>query len=44
MTLKLLTILLIVAGVYLYKRDLRREKYPTSTVTTRVYDAREGVC
>lgn len=44
MTIKLFAILIIVAGIYLCKRDLRREKYPTSTVTTRVYDAREGIC
>lgn len=44
MKLKLLIIILIAGGVYLCKRDLRREKYPTSTLTTRVYDAREGYC
>ena len=44
MNLKLLIIILIAGGVYLCKRDMRREKYPTSTVTTRIYDAREGIC
>lgn len=44
MKLNLLIIALIAASVYICTRDMRREKYPTATVTTRIYDAREGIC
>lgn len=44
MTRKLLTIIIIAGGVFLCTRDVSKEKYPTSKVTTQVYNPKEGYC